>query len=73
LGWKLDKEDFLKNNNTVSELKLRAGIGRVGNQQIGDIARFGLFDTLWYYASPIGRWFLGAIYEHRNGLFSFWS
>lgn len=45
LGWKLDKEDFLKNNNTVSELKLRAGIGRVGNQQIGDIARFGLFDT----------------------------
>ncbi len=43
VGWRIDKEAFMKNNTMFSELKLRAGIGRVGNQQIGDLARFGLF------------------------------
>jgi TonB-linked SusC/RagA family outer membrane protein len=45
VGWRIDKEAFMKDNTLFSELKLRAGIGRVGNQQIGDLARFGLFDT----------------------------
>ena len=45
LGWRIDRESFLSSSNTVSELKLRVGAGRVGNQQIGDLARFGLFDT----------------------------
>jgi len=45
LGWRIDKEAFMQNNRLISELKLRVGVGRVGNQQIGDLARFGLFDT----------------------------
>ncbi|OLY90602.1 TonB-linked outer membrane protein, SusC/RagA family [Cnuella takakiae] len=45
MGWRIDKEAFMANNKLFSELKLRAGVGRVGNQQIGDLARFGLFDT----------------------------
>jgi TonB-dependent starch-binding outer membrane protein SusC len=45
VGWRIDKENFMKDNTLFSELKLRAGIGRVGNQEIGDVARFGLFDT----------------------------
>lgn len=45
VGWRIDKENFMKNVKLVNELKLRAGVGRVGNQQIGDLARFGLFDT----------------------------
>jgi TonB-dependent starch-binding outer membrane protein SusC len=45
VGWRVDKENFMKDNNFFSELKLRAGVGRVGNQQIGDVARFGLFGT----------------------------
>ena len=45
LGWRIDKEGFMQNNKLFSELKLRVGVGRVGNQQIGDLARFGLFDT----------------------------
>ncbi len=44
-GWRLDQEGFMKNNKLFSELKTRIGVGRVGNQQIGDLARFGLFDT----------------------------
>lgn len=45
LGWRIDKESFMKNVEFFSELKARIGVGRVGNQQIGDLARFGLFDT----------------------------
>jgi TonB-linked SusC/RagA family outer membrane protein len=45
IGWKIDKENFMQNVNFVSELKLRLGVGRVGNQQIGDLARFILFNT----------------------------
>ncbi len=45
VGWRIDRENFLQQSRLISELKLRAGIGRVGNQQIGDLARFALYDT----------------------------
>ncbi|HSN59308.1 MAG TPA: SusC/RagA family TonB-linked outer membrane protein, partial [Ferruginibacter sp.] len=45
VGWRIDKEGFMKDINFFSELKARVGVGRVGSQQIGDLARFGLFDT----------------------------
>jgi TonB-linked SusC/RagA family outer membrane protein len=45
IGWRIDKESFMQHVNLFSELKLRVGVGRVGNQQIGDLSRFGLFDT----------------------------
>ena len=45
IGWRIDQEGFMVDSKLFSELKLRAGVGRVGNQQIGDLARFGLFDT----------------------------
>ncbi|MDO6602840.1 SusC/RagA family TonB-linked outer membrane protein [Arenibacter palladensis] len=45
IGWRINNERFLKNNNTISNLKLRAGYGEVGNQEIGDLARFGLYET----------------------------
>lgn len=45
LGWRIVNEQFMQNAEFVSDLKLRAGLGRVGNQDIGDVARFGLFET----------------------------
>ncbi len=45
VGWRLDKEGFMASQKLFSELKVRVGVGRVGNQQIGDLSRFGLFDT----------------------------
>jgi TonB-linked SusC/RagA family outer membrane protein len=30
VGWKIDREDFLKNSSSISELKLRAGYGLTG-------------------------------------------
>ncbi|WP_052354071.1 SusC/RagA family TonB-linked outer membrane protein [Flectobacillus major] len=35
LAWKLNEMDFLKNSNTISELKIRAGYGITGQQDIG--------------------------------------
>jgi TonB-linked SusC/RagA family outer membrane protein len=45
VGWRIDKEGFMASQKLFSELKVRVGVGRVGNQQIGDLSRFGLFDT----------------------------
>lgn len=45
VGWRIDKESFMAKSDLFSELKLRLGVGRVGNQEIGNLARFGLFDT----------------------------
>lgn len=44
-GWRIDKENFMDSQDLFSELKFRVGVGKVGNQHIGDLARFGLFDT----------------------------
>ncbi len=33
LGWKIDEEDFMQ-NSPFSNLKLRAGWGKTGNQEI---------------------------------------
>ncbi len=45
LGWRIDREAFMADSKLFSELKLRVAAGRVGNQEIGDLSRFGLFDT----------------------------
>jgi len=36
LSWNINDEKFLKNVSDVSNLKLRASVGSVGNQEIGD-------------------------------------
>lgn len=45
LGWRVSNENFWPENNVVTNFKLRAGYGEVGNQSIGDVARFGLFES----------------------------
>ncbi|MCG9791363.1 SusC/RagA family TonB-linked outer membrane protein [Flavobacterium algicola] len=44
-GWRINNEEFFKDVTVVTNLKLRAGYGEVGNQNIGDNARFGLYET----------------------------
>ena len=45
LGWRVSNEEFWPENKVVTNFKLRAGYGEVGNQSIGDVARFGLFQS----------------------------
>ena len=41
-AWRISEESFLQGNSTVSDLRLRAGYGVVGNQDIGDYLYFPL-------------------------------
>ena len=39
-GWKISEESFFKNVGFINFLKLRAGWGKLGNQEIGDYAAY---------------------------------
>ncbi|PRZ21702.1 SusC/RagA family TonB-linked outer membrane protein [Flavobacterium granuli] len=43
VGWIISQEDFLKDNEVVSLLKLRGSFGVTGNAGIGNFASLGLF------------------------------
>jgi TonB-dependent starch-binding outer membrane protein SusC len=45
IGWVVTNENFMKGLPVLSNLKLKAGIGRVGNQEIGDYSRFPLWSA----------------------------
>lgn len=44
-GWRISRESFMSRFEWLSDLKIRAGWGKVGNQDIGDFAHLGLFET----------------------------
>ena len=44
LGWRINNESFFKNVQHVSNLKLRAGIGTVGNQEIGNLSAYTIYE-----------------------------
>lgn len=48
-GWRISKEGFFGKNNTITDLKLRAGWGIVGNDQVGDYSSFGLVSPGSFY------------------------
>lgn len=50
VAWKIGEENFLKNSETVSELKLRLGYGLSGNNRIGSF----LYDTFFTTSSDYG-------------------
>jgi TonB-linked SusC/RagA family outer membrane protein len=43
VGWKVSREDFLLDNSTISNLKLRASYGQTGNQAIGPYESLAAF------------------------------
>jgi iron complex outermembrane receptor protein len=45
LGWKISEEEFLSNSSIFSNLKLRAGWGRTGNQEIPSKITQALFQS----------------------------
>lgn len=44
-AWRINQEDFLKDNKTFSDLKLRASWGITGNQNIGNYASRSLYSA----------------------------
>lgn len=54
VGWRISNEEFLKENNTINELKVRASLGLTGsNSGIGEYDYIGLI-------SPVGTGINGA-------------
>lgn len=47
LGWRINNEAFMEDVTWISNLKLRAGYGIVGNQQIGDIATYRIYESVY--------------------------
>lgn len=45
IGWRLGQEGFIKKMDVFSDLKIRIGAGRVGNQEIGDLSRYTIYNT----------------------------
>ena len=48
VGWIVSEEDFLKNNNLISNLKVRLSYGLTGNAEIGNFSALGLFSPANY-------------------------
>ena len=47
-AWRLSEEDFFNNDNWLSDLKLRAGYGVTGHQNINNYSYFASYDTHVY-------------------------
>ncbi|MEN2398913.1 TonB-dependent receptor [Flavobacterium sp. MC2016-06] len=47
IGWNIGKENFLKENKTISNLKLRASYGATGNPSIGAYSTLSRFSEIY--------------------------
>lgn len=56
IGWRISEENFLKNSDLISNLKVRAGWGQTGNQDILNDARFGIYRAVYAPTSNILPW-----------------
>ncbi len=45
VGWRLSKEAFMSNATFITDLKLRAGWGQTGNQEIGDFNAYSTYQS----------------------------
>jgi len=71
-GWRISNEEFIKNNAPVfSDLKLRAGWGQTGNQEISNTAVYSLYLASYAGGSPTWATSFGTAYDiagNGNGL-----
>lgn len=65
-GWRISNENFMKDIDWITDLKLRGSWGTNGNQQIADGAAYSLFDPGSSVSSTAivwGSWNYGTIYD----------
>jgi len=71
-GWRISEENFIKGkeNSILSDLKLRAGWGQTGNQEISNNAVYSLFLANYAGGSPTWATSYGTAYDlagNNNG------
>jgi outer membrane receptor protein involved in Fe transport len=52
-AWNVNEEQFLKHTKWIEDLKLRASIGTVGNQEIGDYTFLSTYAATHYFLGGI--------------------
>ena len=62
LGWRLSEEEFIKSIPAISDLKLRYGFGRSGNQEIPNNATQSLYSAI-YGIDPTWDFDTGSAYD----------
>ncbi|OOQ56746.1 SusC/RagA family TonB-linked outer membrane protein [Mucilaginibacter pedocola] len=63
IGWRASEESFVKENLPfISDLKLRYGWGKTGNQEIGNYASYSLYSPI-YGTNPTGAFDGGTAYD----------
>jgi TonB-linked SusC/RagA family outer membrane protein len=62
LGWRVSEEKFIKDLGFISDLKLRYGWGRSGNQDIPNNASLSLYSAI-YGTDPTWDFDLGGAYD----------
>jgi TonB-linked SusC/RagA family outer membrane protein len=62
LGWRISEEAFMKKQHTISDLKLRYGWGRSGNQEIANNATYALYASI-YGVDPTWGFDNGSAYD----------
>ncbi len=55
-GWKISEESFFPKTDAITFLKLRAGWGLLGNQEIGDYAAYTNVTSGEIHAYTLGAW-----------------
>ncbi len=63
IGWRLSQEEFLKNSDIVSNMKLRLGWGQTGNQNIDNLARYSVFVADYNGGNPTWTAPWGTAYD----------
>ena len=66
LGWRINEEDFFSkivNPAVISDLKLRYGWGKTGNQEISNVAAYTLFVTDYAGGNPLWGPTSGTAYD----------
>ena len=62
LGWRISEEAFMKKQHVISDLKLRYGWGKSGNQEIANNATYALYASI-YGVDPTWGFDNGSAYD----------
>src|SRR5690606_31107732 len=62
-GWRISNETFMQDSNIISDLKLRAGWGQTGNQEIDNNAIYSLYIADYAGGDPTWETSFGTAYD----------
>lgn len=77
IGWNMHNEEFMKNQNVISALKIRASYGISGNQGISPYQTLSRYGQHKYYYNGSWQTAIGPGYQSgttgQDGIYALWS